>query len=63
MNKVALDNYNRMRERLLEDITIKCRKCGGSMVQVYDIWDESYVGYSCKSCPHYLLFTSDPQSS
>jgi len=57
MNKLAKENYARCRERLMESIKIKCSKCKGTMVQVYDIWDESYVGYSCKSCPHYYLFT------
>jgi len=57
MNQLATKTYKKMRERLLESIKIKCKKCGGVMVQVYDIWDESYVGYSCKSCPHYYLFT------
>ena len=58
MNQLATKTYKKMRERLLESIKIKCKKCGGVMIQVYDIWDESYVGYSCKSCPHYYLFTS-----
>ena len=67
MNKTALDNYRRMRERLLDDITVKCSKCEGSMVRCIDLdsneaynrnSDQVIEGYSCKSCPHYYLLVN-----
>ena len=57
MDNLAAKNRERAAARLLESIKIRCKKCKSVMVRVYDIWDESYVGYSCKDCPHYYLFT------
>ena len=56
-DNLAAKNRERAAARLLDSIKIRCKKCKGVMVRVYDIWDESYVGYSCKTCPHYYLFT------
>jgi len=57
MNLPAEASRKNAEERILKSIKIKCKKCKGSMVRVYDIWDESYVGWSCTKCPHYLLFS------
>ena len=59
MNNLADRSREKAEERILQSIKIKCKKCQAPMIRVYDIWDESYVGYSCTKCPHYLLFTSD----
>ena len=56
MSQMSEENYNRMRNRLFESIKISCKECKGVMVQVYDLYDQTVVGYSCKDCTHYYLF-------
>jgi len=52
-----MNNYQKKaRDELLQDITIKCKECGDSMIQVIDLWDNTIVGYSCQNCPHYFLY-------
>jgi len=60
MSKLAEENYNRMRNRLMDSIKVRCSKCKGVMIQVYDLWDQTVVGYSCKDCTHYYLFDNNP---
>ena len=55
MNNLADSSREKAEERILKSIKIKCKKCQAPMIKVYDIWDESYVGWSCTKCPHYLL--------
>jgi len=53
-----MNNYQKKaRSQVLEDITIKCKECGDSMIQVIDLWDNTIVGYSCQNCPHYFLYS------
>jgi len=56
----ADENYNRMRKRIFESVKIRCKECKGVMIQVYDLWDQTVVGYSCKDCTHYYLFDNNP---
>ena len=56
MNPQAKVHYDRMRNNVLQSIKIKCSKCDGVMIRVYDLYEETVVGYSCKNCTHYYLF-------
>ena len=56
ISKMAKENYERMRNQLMESIKIRCKECKGVMIQVYDLYEETVVGYSCKDCTHYYLF-------
>ena len=52
MNK----NQRIARTELFKQITVKCKECGSSMIQVIDLYDQAIVGYSCQNCPHYYLY-------
>ena len=56
MSLLSDKNRQRTERRILESIRIRCKKCNGVMIRVYDIWDQGSIGYSCKSCDHYYLF-------
>jgi hypothetical protein len=70
MNKLADKSRKKAEERILAMVSVKCKECNGDMIRVineftyvsYDqvipLGDETVVGYSCKSCPHYYLFTT-----
>jgi hypothetical protein len=56
MSKMAKENYERMRNRLLESVKIRCKECKGVMIRVVDLYEDTVVGYSCKNCTHHYLF-------
>ena len=46
------------RERILQDVTIKCRMCASDMFEVIDLYDNTVCGFSCPNCPNYILYES-----
>lgn len=42
--------------RILQSVHVKCQKCGGDMIRVHDLRNNTIVGYSCQDCAHYYLF-------
>jgi RNase P subunit RPR2 len=60
MSDLSDQNRKKAEVRILESITIKCKKCNGPMVRVHsfgtDSRNDTVVGYSCQDCPHYYLF-------
>jgi len=57
----AMNNYQeRTVKEILKSVKIKCSKCGGKMIRVRDLYDDTLVGYSCQDCPHYNLFDNNP---
>jgi len=54
-------NYQETTVRnILASVKIKCIKCGGKMIRVRDLYDDTLVGYSCQDCPHYNLLNDEP---
>jgi len=45
---------------ILKSVKIQCIKCGGKMIRVRDLYDDTLVGYSCQDCPHYNLLNDEP---
>lgn len=56
MSSLSDKNRQKAEVRILESVTIKCKKCNGPMVRVQDLGNETIVGYSCQDCTHYYLF-------
>jgi len=57
----AMNNYQeRTVKEILKSVSIKCSKCGGKMIRVRDLYDDTLVGYSCQDCPHYNLLDNNP---
>jgi len=56
-----MNNYQeRTVKEILKSIKIQCSKCGGKMIRVRDLYDDTLVGYSCQDCPHYNLLDNNP---
>jgi hypothetical protein len=55
-NNLAEEARRKTIEAIRAQVKVRCKKCNGVMIQVYDIWDQETIGYSCKGCPHYYLF-------
>ena len=54
-----MNNYQKKaRDKVLKDITIKCRKCKVDMVVVIDLWDNTICGFSCPNCSHLVMYES-----
>lgn len=60
----SLNNYttdhNQAVKEILQSVRIQCSKCGGKMIRVRDLYDDTLVGYSCQDCPHYNLLDNNP---
>jgi len=56
-----MNNYQEATVReILKSVKIQCIKCGGKMIRVRDLYDDTLVGYSCQDCPHYNLLNDKP---
>jgi len=56
-----MNNYQEVTlKEILKDVTLRCIKCGGKMIRVRDLYDDTLVGYSCQDCPHYNLLNDNP---
>ena len=47
-------------KEILNSVKMLCIKCGGKMIRVRDLYDDTLVGYSCQDCPHYNLLDDEP---
>jgi len=57
----GMNNYQeRTVKEILKSVKIQCIKCGGKMIRVRDLYDDTLVGYSCQDCPHYNLLDDNP---
>jgi len=45
---------------ILTSVKMLCIKCGGKMIRVRDLYDDTLVGYSCQDCSHYNLLDDNP---
>jgi len=58
---VYMNNYQEATlKEILNSVKIQCIKCGGKMIRVRDLYDDTLVGYSCQDCPHYNLLDNNP---
>lgn len=58
---LGMNNYQeRTVKEILKSVKIQCIKCGGKMIRVRDLYDDTLVGYSCQDCPHYNLLDNNP---
>ena len=60
-NSRSADYYQeKITREILNSVKIQCIKCGGKMIRVRDLYDDTLVGYSCQDCPHYNLLDNNP---
>ena len=58
-----MNNYQKKaRDQVLRKVTIKCKECKITMIEVIDLWDDTIIGYSCPNCPNVVMYsvTTEP---